>query len=193
MGLIEKGKIIFEAPGKEDSFEVPMEEIIKKGVGHKYDLTLTHTHVYYDANDKQESGEPTCFSKEDVNNFNLKNLDGKYFIKTLVADCHNGSRMILTRTDDTFNQKDLEKVFNNLHLNWSFYLYQSRININKTMIQWSDEYYNKYHIKPSDIEFKETLNQKQKEYAFDNFKDYLQENINEFKKIGFDLSVEWVE
>ena len=42
----------------------------------------------------------------------------------------------------------------------------------------------------------EYTNQKieiQKDYAMRNFSKYIQENIIEFKDMGFDLSVEWVE
>jgi len=46
---------------------------------------------------------------------------------------------------------------------------------------------------PSEQEYTNQKIEIQKDYAMRNFSKYIQENIIEFKDMGFDLSVEWVE
>ena len=121
------------------------------------------------------------------------NLDGKYFIKTLVADCHNGSRMILTRNNDDFDNNNLMKAYDNLKMSWSMYLYQSEKEINTKLINWIRNQYNLNNELPSETEYTNQKIEIQKDYAMRNFSKYIQENIIEFKDMGFDLSVEWVE
>ena len=81
------------------------------------------------------------------------NLDGKYFIKTLVADCHNGSRMILTRNNDDFDNNNLMKAYDNLKMSWSMYLYQSEKEINTKLINWIRNQYNLNNELPSETEY----------------------------------------
>lgn len=73
------------------------------------------------------------------------------------------------------------------------YLYQSEKEINTKLINWIRNQYNLNNELPSETEYTNQKIEIQKDYAMRNFSKYIQENIIEFKDMGFDLSVEWVE
>ena len=85
------------------------------------------------------------------------------------------------------------KAYDNLKMSWSMYLYQSEKEINTKLINWIRNQYNLNNELPSETEYTNQKIEIQKDYAMRNFSKYIQENIIEFKDMGFDLSVEWVE
>lgn len=85
------------------------------------------------------------------------------------------------------------KAYDNLKMSWSMYLYQSEKEINTKLINWIRNQYNLNNELPSEQEYTNQKIEIQKDYAMRNFSKYIQENIIEFKDMGFDLSVEWVE
>ena len=85
------------------------------------------------------------------------------------------------------------KAYDNLKMSWSMYLYQSEKEINTKLINWIRNQYNLNNELPSEPEYTNQKIEIQKDYAMRNFSKYIQENIIEFKDMGFDLSVEWVE
>lgn len=101
--------------------------------------------------------------------------------------------MILTRNNDDFDNNNLMKAYDNLKMSLSMYLYQSEKEINTKLINWIRNQYNLNNELPSETEYTNQKIEIQKDYAMRNFSKYIQENIIEFKDMGFDLSVEWVE
>ena len=107
----------------------------------------------------------------------------------MTADCLNNSRMTLVRLNNDFNHKEFKKAVKNLKMNWDMYLVESLINVNKSMFTWISKT-NSHNLSIKDI--KSQRNYYEENYGKENFVDYIQENIDEFEKLGFELSVEWV-
>lgn len=162
---------------------------------------------------------PTLLSYEDIDNLWTVHDYDDYssgdlievpvtLFKSITAECGNGSRMTLSRvggngrdnsilhpTDDMIN--NFEGTYDRLEKNWLRFVDDYKNEMKKHMDEWCMKKLttlqdsNGVNGRWTPLDYETERNRYGKHFSQEFFNKYIEDSINEFKNIGFDLSVEW--
>ncbi len=200
-----KGKQLFKKKGDATSWKVTQNELNKMLTknydylvnGGRFDITHNHPGPY--ANTDLDNKDFTCLSVKDMNNLTLPfYIEGEYsghYVRSITADSSNGTRMTLLHNnpDDEIDKEKYDKTAQNLVDNWTKYILDSEDNTKEKLLEFTEDWQDNHNGKlPSAKVLHDAKIKIQDDFAKSNFEGYINDNIKDFKELGFELSYEWI-